>query len=232
MNISHVRSDFKLIKREPMMLFLILLPILLIVIFTLIKQIGIGLIEDLLKIDLSQYRPYIDVMAVMIEPLMIGTVLGFLMIDEKDARILQLLVVTPIGFGGYLKKRMLMPSILCAIYTFALIVSMGIKLPYTIMMAVILMGILESLTIGFAIMTLAEDKIKGLTMAKGLSGLIVFAFADLIPVQFIKIIAYGVPYYWIGQVVLDGNFLNISLGLIVHGIYLGWMILRLRKMVY
>jgi hypothetical protein len=125
-----------------------------------------------------------------------------------------------------------MPSILCSFYTYALILIMKIELTPIALISVLLMGVLESLIIGFAIMSLAEDKIKGLTLAKGLGGFLVFAFADLIPVTLIKVIAYGVPYYWIGQVVLSGTAFNMIMGILVHGVFLGFVILRLRRMVY
>lgn len=228
---SFLKNDLRQIIREPLMLMLLILPAIIIVVFAVLKSLW-PWVDSLLTVNISPYEPYIGVMAIMIQPMLIGSVLGFLMLDEKDAKILQLLVVTPIGFIGYLTRRSMLPILSNVIFIVITFIALEIKLSILSYMMVLIFCTLESLLVGFLLMSFAEDKIKGLALAKGVGALFVFGFADLIPVKSLQTIAYLVPYYWNTQLMIKDSMLIMGLGLLVHIIYLLLIIRRLRTMVY
>lgn len=67
-------------------------------------------------LDLFQYADYILVFVLLMVAGMSGIVTGFMMLDEKDGRIAELLSVTPLG-QGYLMNRLLFSGCLTTVYT-------------------------------------------------------------------------------------------------------------------
>ena len=51
--------------------------------------------------------------------LMVGTATGFMMIDDKDGKIFELMQITPLGRKGYLFNRLLLPVAITFIYSLA-----------------------------------------------------------------------------------------------------------------
>lgn len=226
-----LKNDVRQIVREPLMLMLLIMPLILVVALFLIKMFVWGWLDGLVEIDLGQYVGYIDVMAIMTQSLLIGSVLGFLMLDEKDAKILQLLVVTPIGFLGYLIRRSILPilsNLFSVIITF---LALQVKLSIIAYIVVLIFCISESLMIGFLLMSFAEDKIKGLTLVKGMGVLFVFGFAELIPIRMIQWLGKIVPYYWNAQVILHDELWMMGVGLLLHTILLLLIVRRLKVMI-
>lgn len=63
-------------------------------------------------LDLAPYSPLLGSVLVMTTPMLFGTVVGFLLLDQKDDNTLTALQVTPLTAGGYLVYRLGMPSLL------------------------------------------------------------------------------------------------------------------------
>ena len=62
----------------------------------------------------------------MITPMMYGTVIGFLLLDQKDDRTLTALQVTPLTTAGYLLYRLGMPSLLSVVMTVLVLQASGL----------------------------------------------------------------------------------------------------------
>ncbi|MEJ2131935.1 MAG: hypothetical protein P8Y95_10025 [Gammaproteobacteria bacterium] len=61
--------------------------------------------------DLVPYYPLIMSLMLMVAPIIVGTIIGFLLLDERDDRTLTALQVTPLTLRGYLVYRLTLPVI-------------------------------------------------------------------------------------------------------------------------
>lgn len=218
---AHLKADWKQIRQEPMMLLFAFLSIVLIVVFRLILNIVPPLLMEWLDFDLLVYKSYIISMVYMLHPMMVAMVIGFFMLDEKDAKIFELLRVTPLGFSGYMINRLIVPGILVVIYGIITYIVLGHEVhSFLVLIPIIIFMILEMIGIGMFIPMVSEDKVKGLTNTKAISGFLVFGFFDLLPIAWLQIVAKCVPFYYVTKVTTDFSFLWVLVGLIVHMIWL------------
>jgi fluoroquinolone transport system permease protein len=162
---------------------------------------------------------------------MLGIVTGFMMLDERDGNISQLLEITPLGRNGYLANRLVFASTLSIIYGFVGIAVF--KLPDLSFFPIVILSVLSAFytaIIGLLIFSGAEDKVKGLTFAKGLNSLVLFAFADLFALPWLTFLSWFFPPYWVTMIIKSPHSLSvISIALLVHVLWLGTLIYRYTK---
>ncbi len=203
---TSIKADIKLIQREPVLMMLTALPLFIFVFIKLMLVFGTPLLMLYTGFDLSPYNAYILATTLLLSPFMLGTVVGFLMIDEKDARIYELISITPVGYSGYILNRLLLPMVGSILYTFVGYLILNIySLSFALLayMAVLL-GI-EGAMLGFLLFYIADDKVKGLTYSKGLGVFMFFVFADLIDIKWIRWLASILPFYWMVRIIRDPN---------------------------
>ena len=165
------KNDLKQIVRDPIMTLLLFAPLLLIVVFKLLEMFLVPYLAAKTGFDITPYFPYVLSFVLLMNSGMLGIVTGFMMLDERDGNISQLLEVTPLGRNGYLANRLIFASILAIIYGFIGIAVF--KLPDLSFFAIVLLSVLSAFytaIIGLLIFSGAEDKVKGLTFAKGQIG--------------------------------------------------------------
>jgi len=114
----------------------------------------------------------------LLPSLMVGMVTGFLLLDERDDRILTTVAVTPIGRSGYIKYRMLVTAALGLIYAaavFPMINFMGVAL--RLVAPIALVAAMEVPITALFLATFAGNKVEGLALSKGLG---IFMIAPVI----------------------------------------------------
>ncbi|MPW25782.1 hypothetical protein GC105_08265 [Alkalibaculum sp. M08DMB] len=222
-NIKIILVDLKILSRDPIMILLFAMPLLYFFIVKVILNVATPLIYDNWNIDILNYKSYILALSFIMIPGMLGTVTAFLMIDDRDAKIYELLSVTPIGYKGYLFNRMLLPFIFSILYAllgnFFLDI---IHLNTLILLSLLLFLPIESISIGMLLFILSEDKVKGLTYAKGLGLLYITSLAQLVKHPIIIGTSSLLPFYWIWMIIDQPSILNISTGFLVH---LFWLLI-------
>ena len=202
----HLKNDWKQIAREPIMMILFLCPVLISIIFRLLTLFLMPRIFQYFNLRFTPYLPYSLALALIFCPMMIGIVMGFMMMEDKDAKIIELMSVTPLAKQGYIANRLVFAvgaTILHALLSYMIMGYYIFTLP-TLMLTIAILSLL-AIAVGLVFFSVATDKIKGLTYAKGLNLIVIFAFADLLKGDFIKTMSLGFPTYWIAQVVLDPN---------------------------
>ncbi|MFO8021327.1 MAG: hypothetical protein R6U65_02585, partial [Perlabentimonas sp.] len=172
--------------------------------------------------DFSPYLNYVFVFIVMMCGAILGIVTGFMMIDERDGKIAELMSVTPLGRGGYLFNRLLFASTLSVFYSILSYYALDIvKLPLITLLFVSLLSSNYSIIIGLLIFSFADDKVKGLTFAKAINALSLFAYTDLLELKWLTVLSWFFPPYWITMVVQSPqSILTYALALAVN---LGWL---------
>jgi fluoroquinolone transport system permease protein len=222
------KNDLKQIVRDPIMTLLLFAPLLLIVVFKLLELFLVPYLAIETGFDITPYFPYVLSFVLLMNSGMLGIVTGFMMLDERDGNISQLLEVTPLGRNGYLANRLIFASILSIIYGFIGIAVF--KLPDLPFFSIVLLSILSAFytaIIGLLIFSGAEDKVKGLTFAKGLNALVLFAFTDLFALPWLTFLSWFFPPYWVTMIIkTPDSLIAICFAIIIHIAWLGILIFR------
>ncbi|MCX8131480.1 MAG: hypothetical protein N3I35_15485 [Clostridia bacterium] len=229
-NLVHMKADFKQILREPVMILFMLIPLFIFTVFKLFIAFIMPLISEYTGFDFFRYYGYILTFVFLMSPGMLGTVAGFLMIDDRDEKIYELMSVTPVGYKGYIANRLAIPFAGGVIYTFIgyfVLDVYYISLPALIFIS-ILSGV-EGIIISLLLFNVADDKVKGLTYSKALSASFVFCLADLLGIKWISMIAGLLPFYWISKIVYNPGVLSISAAAAIHVFWLGTIVVINRK---
>jgi len=222
----HLKNDLKQILRDPIMAIMMLAPFFLIIVFKLLVLFLIPYIVSRTGFDISPYLHYILVFVVIMCGALLGIVTGFMMIDERDGKIAELMSVTPLGRVGYLFNRLLFASLMSIIYAvLSYYVVNVVELPLVTVLFLSLLSAFYSAIIGLLIFSCADDKVKGLTFAKAINSLSLFAFTDLLSLRWLTVLSWFFPPYWITMVVKSPHAIMIyGWALLVHVVWLAVLI--------
>ena len=216
-NYKHLKSDLKQISREPIIFILYFAPLLLFI-FVLIALYYLPPFIDQ-YFDLMDYLSYILAGTLGLTSGLLGIATGFMMIDDKDGKIYELMQVTPLGRKGYLFNRLLIPCMMAVFYASIFIYFIH-PLSFIQSIFLIIMCFIESALFAIALFHLADDQVKGLTYAKGLNIIIIFAFTRLIKNDFISLLAFIIPTYWLTEAIRFNDLYLLTIALIIHLIWL------------
>jgi fluoroquinolone transport system permease protein len=164
--------DAKSIRRDPMLKYVIFIPVPMV----LVLRYGLPFLQARLLvttgIDITPYYMLAMSFIGMVMPLLVGMVVGFLLLDQRDDRTLSALQVTPLSLNGYLAYRISMPMLVSVVMSVVVIKAAGI----------IEMGWLEAGVAALAAAPMAplgalflaafsSNKVQGFALSKG-SGVI------------------------------------------------------------
>lgn len=225
------KNDLVQIARDPILLVLMFAPILMLVAFKLLLFIALPYVEKTTGMDATAYFPYILSFSLLMIPGMLGIVTGFMMLDDKDGKITDLLSVTPMGRNGYLANRLSLGSFLSLFYCFIGYYMLQVwSIPFGTLILLTLMFAFYSASFSLLLFGSAEDKVKGLTLAKGLNLINVFAFTDLFGLPWLTALSWLFPSYWFTRVIHDPtSMLAIAMLLLTNGVWLVFLVIGFRK---
>ena len=107
-----IYADSRLLWRDPLLGWILALPIgLALLLRPLIPRVQEALLAGM-GFDLTPYHPLVMGGYLMTAPGMVGMVIGFLFLDERDARTLTALRTTPMSMRQYLGYRVALPLLL------------------------------------------------------------------------------------------------------------------------
>ena len=107
-----IYADSRVLWRDPLLGWILALPIgLALLLRPLIPRVQEGLLTGM-GFDLTPYHPLVMGGYLMTAPGMVGMVIGFLFLDERDARTLTALRTTPLSMRQYLAYRVALPLLL------------------------------------------------------------------------------------------------------------------------
>ena len=118
--------DAKSVRRDPMMRWLFLMPVLVGLLFRFGVPPVAAWMTERFGIALSAYSALLGSFLALVTPNVYGAVIGFLLLDQKDDRTLTALQVTPLTTGGYLFYRMGAPLVLSVLMTLVVFALSGI----------------------------------------------------------------------------------------------------------
>jgi fluoroquinolone transport system permease protein len=107
-----IYADSRVLWRDPLLGWILALPIgLALLLRPLIPRVQEALLAGT-GFDLTPYHPLVMGGFLMTAPGMVGMVIGFLFLDERDARTLTALRTTPLSMRQYLAYRVVLPLLL------------------------------------------------------------------------------------------------------------------------
>ncbi len=229
--IIHLRNDIRQIVRDPIMLVLLFVPVILIVVFKLILIFLLPVLIVHTGFNPEPYYAYLISFTLLLIAGMLGIVTGFLMIDERDGNIAELMAVTPLGRTGYLVNRLSFAGLVTMVYSFMAIYVLNVlhlKLITALWLACLM--VLYTAIFGLILFNSADDKVKGLTFAKGLNALAFFAFADLFGLPWLTLLSWLFPPFWITALLKNqGALLPYVMAMIVHAAWFAFLLVRYQR---
>lgn len=227
--------DARNVVRDPLLVWIALLPPAL----ALALRFGVPALSQLLAqrlgFELAPYLPLLLAGYVLLAPTMVGMVVGFLLLDERDDRTLIALLVTPVAPGDYLGYRLLLPTVVGMAVTLLCLPLTGLlPLPPAIGLAVALLAAPSSPLLALLLAALADNKVAGLALLKLLNVLLmlpVLAFFVAEPWQWLAGLA---PTFWAAKALwlaVEGRSLLPALiaGVAVNGVALTLLAARYRR---
>ncbi len=194
--VALVVGDIANLRRDPMLAASLVAPLLVAVAL----RFGIPALPE--SVGVTGYLSLVLGLAVLLAPFLAGFAVGFLLLEEREDRILDAVAVTPIGVGGFLSYRLLLPMV--AGGAGAAIVAIlggisplgGLRLAGAALLAA---GSAGLMTMSLAV--LGRDRVQGLAIAKLMSFALVAAVAfQLLPGPWRWLLA-PVPQVWVLEVV-------------------------------
>lgn len=241
------RHDARLIGRDRFLLFMLLF----VVYIAVILRYGLpwanaflaeqGLLPgETMTISLSDLYPMLVAFFALFDgALLPGAVFGFMLIDEKDDRTLEAMLVTPVPFERYVGYRVAVPAILGFVVILAMMLCIGqALLPWwqlTLIAAGASLGA-PIAALGFAVY--AENKVQGFALSKfgGIAGWAIL-IGWFVPEPWQWLIGLFPPF-WISKaywMAFDGAafwWAALLAGIVLQAGLIGWLIKRFQAAAY
>lgn len=212
--------DAHSVRRDALLRWFIFLPLILVLGFRILMPLATRLVWDRLAFDLHPYYPLAGSFLYLILPMLVGMVLGFLLLDQRDDHTLTALQVTPLSLNGYLAYRISLPLLIALVMTLITVPLAGLGLvnPLAHLAAALCAAPLAPM---FALFTaaFAQNKVQGFAVMKAASVVNIPPFIaffihsgwqwlfGLVPTY------WPVKVYWLLQAIDPRGWLTLGLGL-------------------
>ncbi len=189
--------DLRNFARDDFLRWVIVLPFLV----ALLYRYGIpALTVELLTsygFDLVPYYPLLMSGVVVMVPSIVGMVVGFLLLDERDEQVHTALMVTPMPFGAYLLYRIALPLAVGLPVTLVVYVIAGLApLPFGQLVVIALLGSMTAPIAALFLASVADNKVSGFAITKLLNSVNMLPIAAYFIEMPWQIAAGIVPGYW------------------------------------
>lgn len=198
MNLRAIPYDFKLLKGDPMLILSMMVPFILWALMQWLFPILEQVVLDQWSVDIRPYYRQAGTFFMMLIPMMMGMVYGFILLDERDGGMITAISVTPTGKSGYLKLRMGIPLLLSFVFIilFLLVLRLTGSLGILQLIVLALLVSSQSLILLLVLGAFADNKVMGLAISKGFGILLIGPLLDYaLPSPFNWTGAYS-PLFW------------------------------------
>ena len=207
MKLRRLTYDYKLLRGDPMLMLSMAVPFILWALMQFLFPWVIAQVRAQWDLDLSPYYRLAGIFFLMLIPMMMGMVYGFILLDERDGGIITAISVTPTGKTGYLKLRMGIPTILSFIFILLFLLLLDLRgsmnLLQLLVISVIISG--QALILLLFLGAFAENKVMGMAISKAFGILLIGPLLDyILPSPLNWSGAYS-PLFWAGRSLLAGT---------------------------
>ncbi len=192
-------NDLRSVRRDPMLLYMILLPWLMVLILRLLLPGIAAWLKAGYDFSLEPFYPLVlSIFLVLQVPMMYGVVVGFLVLDERDDGTLEALRVTPVSMSAYAYYRITVAVFLSVFFTLASLPLTGLASPSALPSAVpaaILSGLM-SVVLVLLLVNFAGNKVEGLALMKAFGILMLGPLAAYFIKSDWQLLLGILPSYW------------------------------------
>ncbi len=166
--------DAKQTARDPLMRWLVFYPLLMgLVVRWGTPPVG-AYLQARFQWDLAPHYPLLMAFLVVSIPAMAGTVIGFLLLDQRDDRTLEALLVTPLPATVYVAYRISLPMAISALVTLVVCPVAGLlKAGFWTVLASAIGAAPLAAAYAIGLASFAANKVQGFALAKGLGVLMI-----------------------------------------------------------
>lgn len=190
--------DLASVRRDPLLRWMLFMPVALALLLRWAVPALNHSLQSRFAFDLTPYYPVLmSYFVVLMLPFLFGMVIGFLLLDERDAGTLTALQVTPLTTTGYAFYRVALPTLLSAVMTLVAFPLAGLsQLGLSKVALAALSAALLAPAFALFVGSFAANKVQGFALTKGLGAVLlvpVAAFFVAPPWQYL----FGLlPTYW------------------------------------
>ncbi len=235
-------NDVRGMSRDPMLAVGILGPLALLIVIRYVFPLVDSFVEESFSVNLSEYNRFMSSLFMLITPMLIGMMAGFVMLDERDEQMVSYYAVTPLTRRGYLLHRLGLPTTISIICNVLFLSLSGLE-PFNWLdqLAVILMLTLEAPMFALFLVGFASNKVEGLALSK-IAGIFLAGpiFVYFIPGVW-SWLGSILPMFWTARVYdmsmqlsESGRFIyvvNVIIGLGIHAALLLFLLKRYEQQI-
>lgn len=234
-----VRSDLRNVSRDSLSLFMAIYPFILAVVMRWLLPVATDGLSARFGLVLSQYNPLIlTFFGLLVMPALFGTILGFLLLDERDNNTIVAIQVTPLSTAGFFGYRLLQPMLLTILGT--LVIVPIINIADVLLWQLLPLAFVSALSAplyGLLLASLANNKVQGLAVSKGIGTFLmgpILAWFVSPPWQWL----FGIlPNYWSAKalwLLLDGKpyWGYLIIGVLVSLLWVWVLFRRFQHIIY
>lgn len=235
-----VVTDFKQIARDRFLAFTLAYSIFL----ALAVRLGVPRLANLLAqryaIDIVPYYGLISsFIALTLGASMVGLMLGFLLLEARETRVIEALAVSPVTFDRFLTYRVTMPMVLAVALNPLCAWIGGIGLPGPVpLLALALVGVLFAGLGTLALATFSDNKVQAFAVMKIISGVGMVPVAAYFIDEPLQLFFGVFPPYWVFKawwVAVDGGstwWLYAVVGVVTNIVFLCWLRRRFERLLH
>jgi fluoroquinolone transport system permease protein len=216
-----IKSDWKLIGRDPMLIMALIAPVLILGVSVLLLPIISNLLSSMLNFDLEPYMLIIRVFLLPLTPMMLGLIYGFILLDERDGGIISYLSITPVGKEGYLLIRLSVPVLVSFVMCITFSVVSGF-LAFVSLFEILTLSFILSLEAPLMLLFLgsfAGNKVEGIALSKFFGVFMFPIILDFFTTGNWRWVLSASPLWWIGRVFIGNpelRWIYLAGALLIH----------------
>ena len=232
-------GDSRLIIRDPIFLVLIVAPFLIAAVLRFLIPLVGELIMKYLSFDLAPHYPFLLSLFSTVPALLVGMILGFILLDERDQDLITYFTVTPLGRGGYLVYRLAVPQVLSIALAavMLLVITAGVvQFPIWPSLGIVAMASLQAPMMVLYLGAFAANKVEGMVYAKAFGLLFAGPIAGYLIPGRPKYLAGIIPPFWVTEAYLAalrnawGEYVVcLVMGIITHAALMTFLFHRFRQ---
>lgn len=189
-------ADGKSVLRDPTLIFAVLL--------TIAPAIGLAIWRDQINGATFDAFGIVDIihlglpLILSLPAFLVGWVIGFLLLEDRDEHTLLALDITPVGKGGYMVYRVALAMVLTGLIT---LFGIGLLLPqiaWWMMLVLTFLMAIEGACAAFILPAIARNKVEGLAVTKLTNVLAIASLLALIPSPW-RYLGALLPTFWFGE---------------------------------
>ncbi|MCA9972587.1 MAG: hypothetical protein KC425_20340 [Anaerolineales bacterium] len=163
--------DARGVGRDGLLRWILLLPLALALAARWLLPALLAEMETLLGLALlPYYRPVMGYVLATLAPFMVGFVVGFLLLDQRDDRTLVALQVTPLPLSGYLAYRLALPLLVSVPVTMLVLPVSGLAALTAVQLLLVAVAAApQAPLLALLLAALAQNKVQGFALLKASS---------------------------------------------------------------